>query len=121
MAKIEKLEEFMLKVDDASSKMIRTIVLTLQAEIIKRTPVDTGWARSRWRIGDSLPDDMDPAQGNVLPMSMMTAADFDADDEVFVYNAVPYIRALEYGHSKQAAPGVMVADSVTMIRNAFGG
>jgi len=66
------------------------------ADIVKRTPVDTGFARAAWwqSVGSV-------GSGNAPPVGFTTA------DSVFFANNAQYIERLEYGHSQQAPQGMV--------------
>lgn len=77
------------------------------------TPVDTRWASNNWwfAIGDTCPTDTIgeyPGEGVKLapknpPKGILNSA--KPFKKMWVYNNVPYIEALEDGHSKQAPMG----------------
>lgn len=80
----------------------KALVLEIVANLIRATPVDTGWARANW-----IPSIGSPATstGGASAQSAGQAAvlQFVLDQAVmYVANHVPYINALNYGHSQQA-------------------
>lgn len=85
-------------------------------------PVETGWARANWgvhvgRAGVPLdPKGERPAKGSpILPANayfdakqILAMQDISKMNFVWIYNNVPYIEALEDGHSKKAPTGMVV-------------
>jgi len=107
-------------------------VLRTWKEIIARTPVDTGRARANWQIGTEvtgtvvdgefkssdrtrsapprrLASDPNMPQGRAR-------TELKNADVKWIFNNLPYIEALEAGHSGQAPAG-MVAESLQMMNN----
>lgn len=107
---------------------VRKVVLLIHREVIKRTPVDTGWAKNHWRVGatvDHSPMLAPSGGGGAIPTFVIPAPeDVDAavnkGGEIYIYNAVPYIVPLDRGHSKQAGKGFMVAGAVAAVRSYLG-
>lgn len=107
------------KIGKAQIKIAQELV----KEIATRTPVDTGTAKANW-----ITDCTGTEQGyNVLHMdaqnaekrSIARAQSLKLDEvikggTVYVYSNVPYIQALENGHSKQAPAG-MVRNSIDKV------
>lgn len=117
----------------------RALALDVQANLQEDTPRDTGWARANWvmSLGSPAEDpgvagikDPTPAQvsaaatrqrtseGDVLAYSDITQG------AIFTTNNVPYIGALNAGHSPQATAGFVqraVADAINYNNVARGG
>jgi hypothetical protein len=83
------------------------------SEVGPGTPKDTGWANNNWQfsVGADCPTEPIgeyPGEGVILPdippnrESLATAQPFGI---IYVYNNVPYIEALEDGHSTKAPMG----------------
>lgn len=102
-------------------RVVRDLAVNITAELIERTPVDTGWARANWipTIGAS---DNTPATGN--PTTAIVPAQRNRQEAstaalatgyrlergaVFISNNVPYILRLNDGSSKQAPSGFVQA------------
>lgn len=104
-------------------EMVQKISERLFENIVRRTPVDTGWARANWipSIGspdDSVPESSPGRDENIddpLPRISLEVASGKAGDIFFLTNSVPYILSLEYGHSAQA-PNGMVRVSIEEVR-----
>ncbi len=117
-------------------KLVRYIALQMMSRVIKRTPVDTGRARSGWdmtlgtpssflppdrtrmqntggldEVGSTLGDLQDQTlgifQGGVMLNRTAAAAQIDGTQNVFIINNVPYIIYLEDGWSKQSPAGMV--------------
>lgn len=84
-------------------------------KVVTRTPVDTGRARASWNMADGAPDSTVAPEGQRDPQAAADEAlakrlrvSFSQPYGVtWVSNALPYIQALEYGHSRQAAAGMV--------------
>lgn len=85
--------------------ILRKLALDLYAEIIKRTPVDTGRARANWNLSVKAPN-YQTSQRTTIPSTVsITAHDVKGLPVVFIANGLPYVRELEYGKSDQAPNG----------------
>ncbi len=93
------------------------MVANLQEEVPLGTPVDTGWARANWlpSVGQpkELPSDVrDPTPAQVVARAKVSTDGLNdvlawklEDGPIFATNSVPYIGALNAGHSKQSPRG----------------
>lgn len=121
--------------DLAPRLIVRKLVLELFTKIVKRTPVDTGRARSSWQIAEGEPSAFLPpeipktkGQGRLWAsahtgairqqIGALAAAgpnmEVTGDTIVYITSNLVYIEPLEKGHSKQAPAG-MVAISVAEV------
>ncbi|MCY4318366.1 MAG: hypothetical protein OXE76_04080 [Alphaproteobacteria bacterium] len=105
-AAVDGLERF-------TERAVIRLTLDVHAGLVRRTPVDTGWARANWipRVGRpqaapvGTPQDIGPAtQATSAGRSGVLAYRLPRGS-VFVSNAVDYIQALNDGHSQQESPG----------------
>lgn len=91
-------------------QVVRKVVLDLGRELVERTPVDTGMARSNWFFGfDRVTSIETSASKNGGPSIRRAAAftnDLKAGTVCYITNNLPYIMRLEYGHSGQAPGGM---------------
>lgn len=110
-------------VPEEHAKLVKKIAFELFKRIVEKTPVDTGRARANWSIevGPAAPGDttinVDP-DGTATINRALDGIDM-ADPSVqiiWLYNNLPYIEALENGHSQQAPVG-MVAGSLNEIQH----
>lgn len=91
---------------------IRKIAIDVFAEVIMRSPVDTGRFRGNWQVAiGSAPSgtlEIDDKAGTAtLSAVQAKAMGLRAGETIFLINNLPYARALEYGLSQQA-PGGMI-------------
>lgn len=86
------------------------------------TPVDTGFARSNWYpvltggAGGSAPSDgavVAEAGSDPMPAAINAVEQAQLGQTIWFVNTVPYIVALEYGHSQRQAPQGMVRLTLT--------
>ena len=81
------------------------------------TPVKTGRARGNWQIGiGNDPISELDRKGYVGEEELPKLDKLDGDETIYISNNLPYIRALEYGHSKQAPQG-MVGVTVSHLKS----
>lgn len=97
---------------EALGKLHRAVTLGMLRDVAIETPVDTGRARGNWQVGrDTIPgselDDTDPSPqaAGVVARENATVAQIKPFSISYVANNVPYIGALNDGHSKQAPAG----------------
>lgn len=105
----------------------RRMAFDIYNAIVMRTPVDTGRARGNWNVKTG---GVDPS---VDEERKTTAPLIKSEDEIqlpvneqaiYISNNLPYIKALEYGHSKQAPNGmvgVVVANAEAYMQQAVDG
>lgn len=91
---------------DATRKTLTAVALEFTRRVIQRTPVDTGRARAGWSAildahGLPIPGGEGAAKGR------SESGYVERDELVEIVNGVPYIVALEFGHSKQAPAGMV--------------
>lgn len=119
--------------EDFTADLIRQIGTEITAELIERTPVDTGWARANWIPSVTVPVDFEQAviesrEDRVAstPASRSTqdsaiaqlASGYDfGDGSIFISNNVPYITILNGGSSTQAPEGFVQIAIEQGIRN----
>ena len=101
-----------------TEKTLRALTAELTAQLIERTPVDTGWARANW-----VPNIGSPFEANLEGVSATRERASQAQvrqgertaqvvttyqpqqGSIFVSNNVPYIQELNDGSSTQAPAG----------------
>lgn len=88
--------------------LCKALVLEIVANLIRVTPVDTGWARANWIASVTSPATTVDGTPDAVSTSAQQAGiaavlAFKIDQTaMYVANNVPYINALNYGHSRQA-------------------
>ena len=118
------LDNWMRQFKVDSDKAMRHIASKLFENIIRRTPVDTGWARGNWYPSlnarlETKPGDRPFDAANVPPSDpAQVVAAGKAGDVFWLQNGVPYIGNLENGTSQQAPEG-MVKLSIAEAREFF--
>lgn len=105
------------KIHARATSMLIALTTEADGRLREKTPVDTGHARGNWNVAIGGPDDTtSPASlemdGPALPRQLPA---IQAGDEVWLTNAVPYIEALEYGHSKQAPAGMVRVTAAELV------
>ena len=118
------LKAFAKQMDITYVTVVKDIGLDLFRRIVQKTPADTGRARASWTIAIARPDRtvagegqhpefQSGAAGAATQKANSVLASMKAGDyrPVWISNNLPYIEALEDGHSRQA-PNGMVALSI---------
>jgi len=130
---VDKLEIVFDELDEFVDQQMIGLLFEVHANLVQDTPVDLGWARSQFvpRIGQpyriSLTD-IEPSSGAAAAASSQAQSELTAiaasysssQGKIFISNNVPYIQALNDGHSPQAPPGYIPA-AVQRAVMRFGG
>ena len=99
-----------------ADKKIRAIYLKGLRGLILQTPVDTGRARGNWFLSVSSPVGVTAKSGRLSMIKAIKAMPKHIlDKKIYLTNNLPYIVALEYGHSKQAPKGWVRAELKRML------
>ncbi len=105
-------------------QIFRKIALDLDASIVLDTPVDEGRARGNWYPSINIPsaevDEDSLGPGVSLGRLNGVVATAQLGDVIWMTNNLPYILALENGHSGQAPDG-MVDVNAERAAATFGG
>lgn len=112
-----QLDQFSKKVGLSVETVTKRVAFDLFSRIIRRTPVDTGRARGSWTIAANIANRrVLPPQpkGVVAPPPAIGVLSIAKGERIIISNNLPYITALEDGHSKQAPAG-MVALSIAEV------
>lgn len=98
----------------------RAVATEMLSTVVRATPVDTGKARSNWKVGIGVPDtDVQDPYSPGMKLGLSESANASAaiaagnaviamsspDDVLYISNSVPYINRLNDGYSKQAPAG----------------
>lgn len=80
----------------------------LWSNIVKRTPVDTGRARSNWNVSKNIVDDT-VRERTTQSVTLQDVPPAKGDEPYYIANNLPYIKMLEYGgYSKNSTTGKTV-------------
>lgn len=111
------IDKWIKQVKSGLDDVIRDFVKAVHADLVKRSPVDTGRFRANWQITyNHIPmyalNEYDKSgektiasgirTANVLPLGRGGAV-----TTIYFSNMLIYANALEYGHSQQAPAGVL--------------
>lgn len=108
-------------VELGAERIVRKCVLTIDQAVVMATPVDTGRARSNWTVSRGSPstrtrqpyaagaglgvEEGANAQAAINQGASEVAEYKLSDGPIYVSNSLPYIEALNDGHSAQAPAG----------------
>lgn len=122
------LNKFIASTRIAADVAVRKIAFDLFSAIVKKTPVDTGRARSSWTVGVGYPNTSvapetkrkrSAARATEKSLSQLRKlARFKLGQSIYLLNNLDYVIFLEEGSSKQAPYG-MVRLSIGEIRAQF--
>lgn len=108
-------EEIRVQLAERIAAGIREVTINAHAEISRRTPVDTGYARANWQITIGVPATGEvPAGGAPLALAL-ESYNPERDGAAFITNNAKYIRRLNAGHSQQAPAGFVEAAIASVI------
>jgi hypothetical protein len=89
------------KVVETLEKATRSVAFVVDAELVARTPVDTGRARSNWLPTLNIPSEKTVGPNEKVDVGRVLE-DYSLDDNILITNNLPYIERLNQGSSKQA-------------------
>lgn len=119
------IRDYQKKITDKQMpKFIRGVALKVLRGVVLRTPVDTGFARNNWQvtIGSFGSDAPHPSVNNPEATISREVGDISNYKRlgkiIYIWNAVPYIKYLEGGHSGKAPDG-MVQVTLAEIASEF--
>lgn len=91
------------KVVEKLDNTVRLTALSVFAEIVRNTPVDTGRARANWNVDINAVDVTLQAPGHDNASAANAAVTrYKVNDTIFISNNLPYIRRLNEGYSQQS-------------------
>ena len=123
----KNVNKVITSLSEFTQELVQRVALRITANLQEDTPVDTGWARSNWvpSIGDpyrglagNKEGDvtlLDPSVSEMGKARVATSYKL-ADGAIFISNNVPYILALNEGHSTQAPRAFVQADILKAIK-----
>lgn len=108
--------EIIVQLEAVAARTVVALSLAIVANLVAApseggTPVDTGWARANWVPAIGAPFTGTDGSRSSVSSAAQTLGQANllsykiALGPVFISNNVPYILALNDGHSKQAMPG----------------
>ncbi len=97
---------YQVKVEDKLRDAVIDAALILQGQLIQRTPVDTGRAKSNWFVDIGKPDtkQVEAGYANVSEGAVRIEG-YQLSTTAFISNNLPYIKPLNQGSSQQAPAG----------------
>lgn len=102
----------MKRAGDKADLVVKKVAMDIAAQLVNRSPVDTGRFRANWRVGMGAPNmatstSTDKA-GSSTVMAMTGAIDsYTTGQTIWLTNSLPYAQRLENGWSKQAPSGMV--------------
>lgn len=98
------------RITDALTRKVegvcRMLALEIAAELKRLTPVDTGHARRNWIPSVTTPNSTPATTDAEYQAGVAAVLSYKlASGSLWVANVVPYIRALNYGHSQKQPAG----------------
>jgi len=95
--------------DEKFTQVIKKLAFDGFKELVVRTPVDTGFAQSNWRVGinEAPSASIRPTVGGFYSPASYGNPTIEFGDSVHLYNNVVYIKRLEQGWSGQAPQGMV--------------
>ncbi len=101
----EKAREIGERLTKQIESIFKALILEIDRELRKSTPVDTGFARSNWvpSVGAPHVGVVEGAAAHAAGVAGVLRFKL-GDGSLWVSNATEYIQALNYGHSQQAPP-----------------
>lgn len=107
-----QIAAFVEKANGNMDIVVRKVALEMFSRVVIKTPVDTGRARGSWQVAiGSVPSGMvnhlDKTGSGTIGRINSGVAPAKAGDVIYLVANLPYINALEYGHSKQAPNGMV--------------
>jgi hypothetical protein len=118
------LAKFVALTGADADQVVRKVGIDIFAGVTRRTPVDTGHARSAWALnygGQKSKGGVDEGgTGAAIAENKLEVAGFLASqkqDTIWITNNLPYIIPLENGHSKQADKGFMVQRTLSVVKS----
>jgi len=114
----DQIKSFTAKAHLNANDASRNIITDIIDEVVFRTPVDTGRARSNWQLGiDKINstvklDSFDPEGDATANKLISLIPEYVLGMSIYVANSVPYIHDLENGKSRQAPVGMVAVTQI---------
>lgn len=102
--------------------VVRKVAIDLGQSLVSLSPVDTGRFKNNWVPGTNAINagttvEVDPSGSAAMANINAAAQEFKVGDIFYITNSLPYARALEYGHSKQAPHGMVRITVISFKQN----
>lgn len=102
----------------------RKLILDIQGDVMKATPVDTGMLRASWFVGMDRPSSSKATSSDGGARATGEAAtslgSFQWGQTVYLSNNLPYAMFIEFGGSKVKAPAGMLRVTVARYQAQLG-
>ncbi len=97
-------------VERAIQGVVQIVFEEVGSQVVRRTPVDTGFARANWRPTRNSPSTrpvtaLDPTGSATIARIAAVARSYRLGDTLYNVNRAPYIGLLNQGRSPQAPAG----------------
>ena len=113
------LQRFADKTGVKLDLVVRKVALDIYEKVTVKTPVDTGRAKGNWNMSVGRKDTSTNDNATSTPQGQPAKKPFlikgSGVSVIYITNSLPYIYALEHGHSQKASAG-MVAVTVNEVR-----
>lgn len=131
-----KMRDISSAIEHAAGEMTRRTAVAVDTAVVMATPVDTGRARANWQAGIGAPvegttEDVSESGAGAIAEASSKIAGYKGGSVIHITNNLPYIQALNDGHSAQAPAGFVehavdvgakaAKSSTSVIRDALRG
>ena len=104
-----QINAILSELERVTARVVIKITLDITANLIQTTPVDTGWARANWvpsvgKMQQTTVGSADAVSAVAQTAGLSSVIGYRRG-RVFITNNVPYIEALNAGHSPQQPAG----------------
>ncbi len=105
-----RLARVIVRLNIGLQRVIEDVGTAIGEELVRATPVDTGFARANWRPSLNAPasvpiSQLDPSGAATIAKIATVSKRWKPGDVLFITNNAPYIAALNAGSSPQANAG----------------
>lgn len=118
------MDKWMKKLDVDAEKAVAKVMIVAYQGVTTKTPVDEGTARNNWNLSPLKPrltthKKVNPShdQKQLAKVESMATVAIKFGGDLYLSNNLPYIRRLEYGHSKKSKG--MVRRTIQDLRLVF--
>lgn len=110
----KQLDDFIEETGVSLLEIVKRVGFGLLKGVVMKTPVKTGLAQGNWYVGiGSVVTKTGGSKGAGPSLARgRKIGSMDKLQAVYISNSLPYIAALENGHSTQSSPGAMAAGTV---------